>query len=197
MKEILKYLRSVNSYSQEKVAESIGLSRQSYNKYEVGTVIPSDKIVKKLADLYNVTSEFIKKNQIPQIPGKKCKSVYSNEKTGDMAVASSAPAYCVNTIEKTEESELPKQRQPLAKTYRAVYHHGKIELQDETLNFSEGQELLISVRAETEKEKQARKKKAWQVIEDYIKNRKFTFDDSDSDYDKLRWEALNEKYGPF
>ena len=75
MKEILKYLRSVNSYSQEKVAESIGLSRQSYNKYEVGTVIPSDKIVKKLADLYNVTSEFIKKNQIPQIPGKKCKSV--------------------------------------------------------------------------------------------------------------------------
>lgn len=57
MKEILKYLRSVNSYSQEKVAESIGLSRQSYNKYEVGTVIPSDKIVKKLADLYNVTSE--------------------------------------------------------------------------------------------------------------------------------------------
>lgn len=114
-----------------------------------------------------------------------------------MAVASSAPAYCVNTIEKTEESELPKQRQPLAKTYRAVYHHGKIELQDETLNFSEGQELLISVRAETEKEKQARKEKAWQVIEDYIKNRKFTFDDSDSDYDKLRWEALNEKYGPF
>jgi len=189
MKEILKYLRSVNLYSQEKVAKSIGVSRQSYNKYEAGTVIPSNKIVNKLAELYNITPEFIYNNQVPQIPGKDI---------GNLSVASTAPEYCVKTLVKPKEIDSPqKQIVPPAQTYRAVYRHGQIIIEDSELNFAEGQNILITIREETEQEEYIRKQKSWQVIENFISTQNFTTDESDPFYEKLRREAINAKYGPF
>ena len=65
MKEILKYLRQLNSYTQEEVAQKLSVSRQSYSKYEKGTVVPSDKMILKIAELYNVHPDFIRENNIP------------------------------------------------------------------------------------------------------------------------------------
>ncbi|MBP5250918.1 MAG: helix-turn-helix transcriptional regulator [Treponema sp.] len=62
MKEILKYLRQLNSLTQEEAAAGISVSRQTYSKYEKGTVVPSDETVRRLADLYNVRSNFIRKS---------------------------------------------------------------------------------------------------------------------------------------
>ena len=76
MKEILKYLRLVKGYSQQTVADAIGVSRQSYNKYEVGTVVPSDKVALKLADFYRVDLSFIKANMVPNIPEKGKNDIY-------------------------------------------------------------------------------------------------------------------------
>lgn len=75
MKEIIKYLRQLNSFTQEEAAEKLGITRQSYIKYENGAVVPSEKMVEKMAALYDVSVEFIHENKVPDI-GKR--NVYYN-----------------------------------------------------------------------------------------------------------------------
>lgn len=42
MREILKYLRQTNSFTQEEIARKLEISRQTYIKYENGEVEPGD-----------------------------------------------------------------------------------------------------------------------------------------------------------
>lgn len=67
MKEILKYLRQTHNFTQEEVAEQLHISRQSYNKYEKGTVLPGEKVIQALARLYDVSENLIRQNTIPSI----------------------------------------------------------------------------------------------------------------------------------
>lgn len=56
--ENLKTLRKLNKYSQQEVADKIGISRSTYAGYERQT--PPDAIVlMKLSRLYNVSVDFI------------------------------------------------------------------------------------------------------------------------------------------
>lgn len=55
LKDNLIVLRNTYGYSQEKVAEKIGISRQAYAKWEMGVTIPSLEKCKLLATLYGVT----------------------------------------------------------------------------------------------------------------------------------------------
>lgn len=48
-------LRNLKGYSQEEVAERIGISRQAYAKWEKGETIPDVERCMKLADLYGTT----------------------------------------------------------------------------------------------------------------------------------------------
>ena len=50
--EKVRELRLKNGYSQEEVAEKIGISRQAYSKWEKGTTIPDVEKCAALADLY-------------------------------------------------------------------------------------------------------------------------------------------------
>lgn len=52
-------LRSVNSYSQEEVAEKVGISRQAYAKWEKGETVPDVERCQKLAELYGTTIDSI------------------------------------------------------------------------------------------------------------------------------------------
>ncbi|MCR4578942.1 MAG: helix-turn-helix domain-containing protein [Treponema sp.] len=79
MKEILKYLRNLNSYSQSDISQKLGISRQTYFKYESGLSLPSEKMIKKLAQVYKVDEAFIIKNHLPSIPEKK--SLYSQKES--------------------------------------------------------------------------------------------------------------------
>ena len=45
MKEILKYLRQTNSFTQEEIARKLEISRQTYINYENGEVEPGDWIL--------------------------------------------------------------------------------------------------------------------------------------------------------
>lgn len=90
MKEILKYLRQTNSLTQEDVANRLEISRQSYIKYENGEKLPSEQIIRKLSIIYDVTENFIKKNEIPQIEksiNKKAKYYISNENNSSQQVS--------------------------------------------------------------------------------------------------------------
>ena len=55
LKENLIILRNVHGYSQEEVAEKIGISRQAYAKWENGSTIPDIEKCQRLSELYGVT----------------------------------------------------------------------------------------------------------------------------------------------
>ena len=62
--EIMKYenirsLRIDNNYTQKQIAEVLGISQNTYSQYEVGVLnYPVDAVV-KLADFYNVSTDYL------------------------------------------------------------------------------------------------------------------------------------------
>ena len=55
LKENLVMLRKLNGYSQEEIAERIGISRQAYAKWESGATIPDVEKCSLLAEVYSTT----------------------------------------------------------------------------------------------------------------------------------------------
>ena len=54
-------LRKLNGYSQDELAERIGVSRQTLSKYETGESLPDIEKCKRLADFYDVTIDSLLK----------------------------------------------------------------------------------------------------------------------------------------
>ena len=54
----LRLLREERKWSQEAVAQKLGISRTAYNKYESGAIQPVRKI-KELAAIFNVSADYI------------------------------------------------------------------------------------------------------------------------------------------
>ena len=55
LKENLVMLRKIHGYSQEEIAEKIGISRQAYAKWESGATIPDIEKCSLLAKVYGTT----------------------------------------------------------------------------------------------------------------------------------------------
>ncbi len=55
----LRDLREDNDYTQEYVADYLNVSQRAYSHYENGTRNISVELLMKLADLYNVSLDFI------------------------------------------------------------------------------------------------------------------------------------------
>ena len=51
----LKQLRKVHNYTQDYVAEALGIVRQTYSHYETGKRMPDAESLYKLAGLYNIS----------------------------------------------------------------------------------------------------------------------------------------------
>ena len=58
----LKYLRKKNGYTQEQIAERIGVSRQAVAKWERGEALPDIDNVIALAGVYEVTVDSLVRN---------------------------------------------------------------------------------------------------------------------------------------
>ncbi|MHA2894773.1 helix-turn-helix domain-containing protein [Bacillus fungorum] len=52
-------LRKERKLTQEKIGENIGVSKQTISKYEKGTKIPSRENIEKLADFFNVPTDYL------------------------------------------------------------------------------------------------------------------------------------------
>lgn len=63
LKDNLVMLRNINGYSQEEVAEKIGISRQAYAKWEKGLTIPDIEKCSLLAELYNTSLDNLIKTE--------------------------------------------------------------------------------------------------------------------------------------
>ena len=55
LKENLVILRNIHGFSQEEIAEKIGISRQAYAKWETGATVPDIEKCMRLAETYGVT----------------------------------------------------------------------------------------------------------------------------------------------
>lgn len=55
----VKYLREQNGYTQLELANMLGISRSSVNAWEMGLSNISVKYVKELADIFNVSTDYI------------------------------------------------------------------------------------------------------------------------------------------
>ena len=63
LKDNLAMLRNINGYSQEQIAEKIGISRQAYAKWESGATTPDIEKAAKLAEVYGITIDGLLKNE--------------------------------------------------------------------------------------------------------------------------------------
>ena len=55
LRDNLILLRNINGFSQEEVAEKIGISRQAYAKWEKGSTVPDVEKCARLAEIYGTT----------------------------------------------------------------------------------------------------------------------------------------------
>lgn len=64
LKENLIMLRNIYGFSQEEIAESIGISRQAYAKWENGATVPDIEKCMRLAEVYGVTIDRLVKTTL-------------------------------------------------------------------------------------------------------------------------------------
>lgn len=88
LKDNISRLRNITGYSQEEVAEKVGISRQAYAKWEKGETIPDVERCQKLAELYGVTIDSLinfsdKVGTTTLIPGPKGKHIFGTAKIND------------------------------------------------------------------------------------------------------------------
>jgi len=63
LKENLLMLRNIRGFSQEEIAEKIGISRQAYAKWETGATVPDIEKCRLLAEVYGVTLDSLVKTE--------------------------------------------------------------------------------------------------------------------------------------
>lgn len=70
----IKYLRMLNELSLQKVADKIGVSKQTASKWENGKVIPSKRL-QQLSELFDIQKEYLQKelNEIDKVEIQKIK----------------------------------------------------------------------------------------------------------------------------
>ena len=65
MESVIKILREQNRYTQVKLAEVLGISRQALIKYESLELEPPLSVIRGLAKLFSVNYEFLIDNKLP------------------------------------------------------------------------------------------------------------------------------------
>ena len=179
IKEILKYLRQLNSFSQQEIANRLNISRQSYIKYEKGSVVPSDETITHLAQIYKVSEDFIKANRIPKPVEYKIQKESENDNKLQIAEPS------------IEYGTSPR------KIFDGVYDGRTVEFLGsvEKYNIKKGQHFKLYIESKEEEKKRLEEEKrlkeeAWETIMSFTGTLP-----PDFDYKKELLEALDEKYG--
>lgn len=62
----ISYLRKKHGWSQEELAEQLGVSRQSVSKWELGAAIPDLERIIKMSSLFGVSTDYLLKDEIEE-----------------------------------------------------------------------------------------------------------------------------------
>lgn len=65
----ISLLRKQNGWSQEELAEQLGVSRQSVSKWELGAAIPDLERIVKMSSLFGVSTDYLLKDEVEETPG--------------------------------------------------------------------------------------------------------------------------------
>jgi len=68
--ERLRELRIQHKISQQAIANALGVSRQAYGHYEAGSREPSQEVILRLADYFDVTTDYLlgREKKVEEIP---------------------------------------------------------------------------------------------------------------------------------
>ncbi len=109
-------LRKKNGWSQEELAERLGVSRQSVSKYEGAQSVPDlDKIL-KLSEIFGVTTDYlikddIEEEQYSEYTGYKADEVILGDKVPSAGSTGSKEEQGAGTTDRTEGIEAEKNRE--------------------------------------------------------------------------------------
>ena len=207
MKEIIKYLRQANSYTQQDVASAIGVTRQTYSKFESGISVPGASLVKKLADFYEVDPAVILENRFPGFDLFRKNALDSNtgglsgDRTlgdGTLMVASDN-GYPENfggmIMGEGDESFRKHSHKRGQKTYEGVFDGNAVRILDPDSSIKKGQKfrlVLVDETAEVEKRRRAYEKLFEIAHRETVSEE---FDEDDPFYKKALGRHLDERYG--
>lgn len=96
--EYLQFLRKSNNYTQDDLAEKLGISRQAVSKWETGMTIPDLEVLLKISKIYDITINDILEpkiqpqritdfEQISTISEKELKEVLEQFDTNSLVIA--------------------------------------------------------------------------------------------------------------
>ena len=87
LKENLVMLRGLHGFSQEEIAERIGISRQAYAKWETGATVPDIEKCRLLAEVYGITLDSLANSDAAQggasVPAPKGKNIWGSVTIND------------------------------------------------------------------------------------------------------------------
>ena len=88
LKDNLAMLRSLHGFSQEEIAERIGISRQAYAKWESGATVPDVEKCRLLAEVYGTTVDGLLRTTTEESvgvipPAPRGKNLWGTVKMGD------------------------------------------------------------------------------------------------------------------
>ena len=92
----VKSLRKSNGYSQEFVASSLNIIRQTYSHYETGRIIPPVDSLYNLAMLYHISSDILLNYAMQDLSAKE------NNNKRFVSISSTAPAVATITAQDSE-----------------------------------------------------------------------------------------------
>lgn len=79
-------LRKQNGWSQEELAENLGISRQSVSKWESGASIPDIERIIKMSELFGVSTDYLIKDELEEVSFSESKDKYEEDNVKSVSV---------------------------------------------------------------------------------------------------------------
>ncbi len=79
-------LRKQNGWSQEELAENLGISRQSVSKWESGASIPDLERIVKMSELFGVSTDYLMKDELEEVSFSESKDKYEEDNVKSVSV---------------------------------------------------------------------------------------------------------------
>ena len=90
LSEKIMSLRKRNGWSQEELAQQLGVSRQSVSKWESMASIPDIQKIMAMSDLFGVSTDYLLKDEMEDLPAT-ATSLDSAESSSESATPESSP----------------------------------------------------------------------------------------------------------
>ncbi len=84
--EKITQLRKQNGWSQEELAENLGISRQSVSKWESGASIPDLERIVKMSELFGVSTDYLMKDELEEVTFSESKDKYEEDNVKSVSV---------------------------------------------------------------------------------------------------------------